>query len=202
MDTITCPWCEQRNYESALECHKCGGPLPAPVGEDPGLPPPLPPRQLPKGYKQRMLITNVPTNLIGAIFLLVGLPIALIFPIVGAATSQWLFLVLGCGLGGLFTVLGGGLLVFGIRHGISKIRPYELGQAVIGEVTDIYRDTSIIVNGRNPWQIVYEFDAGGLPYEGKALTWKNAPRTQAVGNRIFVLYMVDDPSQNVLYPPV
>ena len=202
MEIITCPWCGQRTPADALECSKCGGPLPSLMGDDPGPSPPLPPRQLPKGYKQRILIKNSPLNIVGAIFILVGLPFAIIFPLVSIFSSEWLFFIIGCGLGGLFVVVGGGMLFFGIRQGFSKIHPYELGQATIGEITDIYRDYSISVNGRNPWRIVYQFETSRAPYEGNVMTWQNAARTHAIGSRVHVLYMQDNPDQNVLYPPV
>jgi len=202
MDFINCPWCGQRTQADALECHKCGGPLPSIRGDDPGPSPPLPPRQLPKGYKQRVFLKNSPLSLIGGIFFIVGLPFTIIFPLVSFFTQEWLFLIMGCGLGGLFVALGAGMLLFGIRSGLNKIRPYELGQATVGEIIDIHRDYSMMVNGRNPWRIYYQFETSTTPYEGSVLTWQNAERTHKVGNRVYVLYMLENPDQNALYPPV
>lgn len=203
MDFNNCAWCGQRNPNTILECRKCGGPLTPPLGEDPGAAPPPPPRVLPAGYKRRMLFSNTPITLVGGIFLLVGFPLGVIFTTLGFAIPEiWLFIVIGGGVGGLFTLLGGGMLYFGIQQGLGKIRPYEHGQATVGEVIAIQQDYSMSVNGRYPWAIVYIFDdARGRPYEGQAITWQHAPNTQAVGNHVFVLYMPDDPHQNVLYPP-
>ncbi|MFH1634020.1 MAG: DUF3592 domain-containing protein [Chloroflexota bacterium] len=202
IEFINCPWCGQRNLENQLECRKCGGPLPPPVGDDPGPAPPLPPRTLPKGYKSRMMLKNTPLNIIGGIFALVGLPIACIFPLVGFASGLWMLLIIGGGVGALFTFLGGGMLYMGIKNGFSKIHPYEHGKATVGEVTEIYRDTSVEVNGRNPWAVLYQFEAGGIANEGKVTTWKYAPKIQAVGNCVYILYIPDDPDQSVIYPPV
>lgn len=202
METFTCPWCGQRNLIEALDCRKCGGPLPSLGKDDPGPTPPLPPRQLPGGYRRRMLITNAPTNLVGGIFLLVGLPIAVIFPVIGLATSMWLFMVIGCSLGGLFAVIGGLMLYFGVQNSLGKIRPYEMGQAKLGEITDIYSDQSIAVSGRHPWRVVYHFDVNGFGYEGSVLTWQNVSRMMSVGKRVYILYMVEHPEQNVIYPPI
>ncbi len=203
MNTIHCPWCGQRASANTLECRKCGGPFSPPIGDDPGPAPPLPPRKLPAGYKRRMLFTNAPTTLVGSIFLMVGFPIGVVFTILGVALpGMWMFIAIGGGLGTIFTLLGGGMLYFGIHQGVSKIRPFEHGQATIGEVVDIFRDYSISVNGRNPWAVVYTFDAHGQTFEGQAITWKHNPKTQEIGNRVYVLYMIDDPEQNVIYPPV
>lgn len=203
MENTNCPWCGQRTTDEALECRKCGGPLTPPIGDDPGPSPPLPPRKLPKGYKWRMFVTNSVITLVGGIFLMVGLPIGIIFTILGVTLpGMWLFIVIGGGLGSIFTLLGGGMLYFGIQEALNKIHPYEHGQATVGEVIDIHKDYSISINGRNPWRVNYSFKVHGHPYEGKGLSWKFDPKTQAVGNKVYVLYIVDDPDQNVIYPPV
>ncbi len=202
MEFLNCPWCDQRNKSTDLECRKCGGPLPAPIGDDPGPNPPFPPRKIPSGYRWRMLVSNAVLNLVGGIFLLVGLPFAVIFPIVGIATGMLLFVLIGGGLGGVFTILGGGMLFFGIRDGLSKIRPFEHGLATVGEVVEMYRDHSISINGRNPMAIVYTYTVHGIEYEDQVHSWKYGKQTQAVGNRVHVLYLPDDPHQSVIYPPV
>ncbi len=202
MEFITCPWCGHRNPENQLECRRCGGPFPAPIGEDPGPKPPPPPRVLPKGYKNRVMFKDNPLILIGVIFVLVGTPIACLFPVIGLASGVWLLLVIGGAVGTLFALLGGVMLYTGINSGMSKIIPYERGQATVGEITEIYRDTSIEVNGRNPWAVLYQFEADGSAYEGKVTTWKYAPKIQAEGNRVYILYMPDDPVQSVIYPPI
>ncbi len=197
-----CPWCGQRNPADALECRSCGGPLPAPLGDDPGPEPPPPPRQLPAGYKNRVLWKNAPGNAIGLAFFLLGAMLGCILSVAGLATGLLPLACIGGGMGLLFVLIGGGLLFAGIRSGLGKIRPYELGRAAVGEITEIFRDTSVSVNGRSPWAVLYQFEADGVVYEGRATTWKHAPGIQAVGNRVYVLYLPDDPEQNALYPPL
>jgi hypothetical protein len=148
------------------------------------------------------MANNVPA-LVGLIFFLIGFPLGLTFVILGIVLpGLWLFIIIGGGIGGIFTILGGFLFYIGIRQGLRKIRPFEFGLATVGEVIDMYRDTSISINGRNPWAIIYTFKVHGVPYEGKGISWKHALQTQAVGNRVHVLYLPNDPNQNVIYPPV
>jgi hypothetical protein len=201
MEFITCPWCGQRNPADALECRKCGGPLPVP-GIDPGPEPPLPPRTLPKGYKSRMYWKNSPMNTIGLIFAIIGVSIGCLFPVIGLVSGLLLFACIGGGMGLLFGGIGGAMLYSGVKTARGKLRPYEFGIAAPGEITDIYHDTTVEVNGRNPWAVQYIFEANGEAYEGKTVTWKYAPKLQKVGNYVWVLYMPDDPEQNVLYPPL
>ncbi len=201
MDFITCPWCGQRNPADALECRSCGGPLPV-SGSDPGPEPPPPPRQLPKGYKNRVLWKNAPGNAIGLVFAVIGISLLCIFAPVGLISGLLPILCIGGGMGVIFALIGGGLLYTGVRNGLRKIRPYELGYAAIGEITEIYRDTSMEVNGRNPWAVRYQFEADGQLYEGKATTWKYAPNLHKSGDRVHVLYLTEDPEQNALYPPL
>jgi hypothetical protein len=160
------------------------------------------PRALPAGYKRRMLIANSVLNLVGGIFLLVGLPFAVTFPIIGISTGDWLFLLIGGGLGGVFALLGGGMLYYGVQQALGKIRPLEHGKATIGEVVDMYRDTSVSVNGRNPMAIVYLFKVHGYEYEGKGQSWKYSQHNLKVGDRVHVLFMPDDPEESVIYPPI
>lgn len=199
---IACPWCGQRSRDDQPECYKCGGPLPVLDASDPGPNPPMPPRQLPKGFKRRLLLTNSVLTLVGLIFFGVGLPFAIIFPIVGLSPGMGMMIVIGGGLGGLFTIAGGAMLYFGIRQGLRKIRPFEHGQATIGEVVDIYQDTRISINGRHPWAIVYVFRVHGIEHEGKDLSWQRSALKQSVGNRVHVLYIPDDPEESVIYPYV
>lgn len=201
MKVMICPWCNQRNDPGDLECRKCGGPLPGLCGSDPGPVPQAAPRKLPSGYKRRLLLTDSVLTIVGGIFLLVGLPFVIVFPIIGITTGMWLFVVIGGGLGGLFVILGGGMLYYGILQGFVKIRPLEYGQATIGEVVEIYRDTTIRINRQHPLAIVYVYKVHGNEYEGKIRSWKYDQDDLAVGDRVHVLYMPDAPEQSVIYPP-
>jgi len=199
---VICPWCGQRNPANALECRQCGGPLPAAKGQDPGSPPPPPPRALPKGYKAKVFWKESPELYIAVGFIIFGALFGCSFTAAGAAAGGLVFAGIGILFGGLFLVIGGAVLYSGIRHGASKIRPYERGASVLGEITEIYRDTSIEVNGRNPWAVQYQFEANGAAIEGKTRTWKYAPKLKGIGDKVYVLYLPEDPEQNVLYPPL
>ena len=198
---ITCPWCGQRNLADSLECRKCGGPLPVKAGAPLGAAPPPPPRALPKGYKKRMLWKDSPLTLIGSIFTALGAIMGCIFSIIALAAGV-IFMLIGSFIGFLFLVIGGIALYTGIQQGLSKIRPYEMGHSAIGEITEIYQDTTITVNGRHPWAVLYRFEIGGIPYEGKARTWNYAPKLKSVGDKVYVLYLSESPDKNALYPPL
>jgi hypothetical protein len=199
---VNCPWCTSRNPNTQMNCTQCGGPLPPPVGSDPGPKPPMPPRTLPKGYRTRVIFRGTPLFLVGFIFALVGAPFAFFFPLIGFAIGDYIFPIIGCLLGGGFVVLGIVLAYFGYRAAIGKIRPFQYGLATTGKVVDLHLDTSIQVNGRSPYAVIYHFDVMGKPFEGKVLSWHYAAHQQAPGNVVWVLYMQDDPTQNVIYPPV
>lgn len=162
----------------------------------------MPPRTLPKGYRTRVMFRGTPLFLVGFIFTLVGAPFAVFFPIIGLAVGGFVFPIIGCLLGGGFVVLGIALAYFGYRAAESKIRPFQYGVAAQGTVVDVHPDYSIQVNGRSPYAIIYHFEAMGQAYEGKVLSWKYAHHQQAPGNVVWVLYMPNDPTENVIYPPI
>lgn len=199
---LNCPWCDSRNANTARNCVQCGGPLPPPIGSDPGPTPPFPPRELPKGYQTRVMFRNTPVFLVGLIFTLVGAPFAIFFPIIGISTGLWLFVLIGGLLGGIFVILGVTMAYFGYRSVGGKVRPFQYGVATKGTVVDVHPDYSIQVNGRSPQAVVYQFEVMGQPYEGKVLSWKYASQQQAPGNVVWVLYMPDNPKESAIYPPV
>lgn len=199
---INCPWCTSRTPNTALNCQKCGGPLPAPVGSDPGPTPPPPPRKVPSEYKRKLLLTQSALNLVGGIFFLVGLFILFLFPGLGLATGLILMVIIGGSIGGLFTLLGGIFLAIGLQAGFSKIRPFEHGVATRGEVIEIHKDYTQSINGRNPWKVVYKYTVMGHPYEGSARSYGYAVEQHEPGNIVHVLYMPENPEESTIYPPV
>jgi hypothetical protein len=148
------------------------------------------------------MVRGTPLFLVGFIFTLVGAPFAIFFPVIGFAVGDYVFPIIGCLLGGGFVALGLVLAFFGYRSAEGKIRPFQYGVATTGKIVDLHLDTSIQVNGRSPYAVIYQFEVMGQPFEGKVLSWKYATQQQAPGNVVWVLYMQDNPNENVIYPPV
>ncbi len=201
MEYIICPWCGQRNPSDALSCQHCGGTLPNP-GADPGPEPPPPPRPLPKGYRQRMLFKNSPLLLIGLIFSGVGLGSLCLFAVIGAATGMLLMVGIAGLIGLIFVLIGAPMAYAGWKGALDKIRPYENGVHALGEISEIFRDVSVTVNGRNPWAVTYLYTVDGQTLEGRVTTWKYAPKMLKTGYHVHVLYLPEDPQQSVIYPPL
>jgi len=150
---------------------------------------------------RRKLITT-PLGIVGLVFTVVGLPFVVVFPLVAVGVGEPVFLCVGSSLGVGFIGLGLAFLAVAIRGAYRAIRAYRLGQATLGSVVDVHRDLSVTVNGRNPWAVEYEFDVLGTPYRGRVLTWSRAAGERRPGQPVHVLYLPDNPNDNLLYPPM
>lgn len=198
---VSCSWCDTRYTTFKSNCSNCGGPISAPPGQDAGMLPPASPRELPAGYMRRQAFRN-PLFLVGLIFSCIGIPFLFIFPIIGIFSGLWLFLLIGGSLGGIFTVLGLTMARFGWKGMQEKWQAYQFGEAVIGKVVEVYRDTSVKVNGRSPWAIVYEFTVNDRIYEGSEQSFQYSARQRKPGQPLHILYMRDNTEHNTVYPPV
>ena len=182
--SLECPWCSSINYVAEeTNCKNCGGPLPAVPKKDSGIGrgkiPDDPPRKLPQKYIKKLKYRNV-YFIIGIIFV-VPFIWSVIFPIIG---------------------------FFLIRHGLkvanNKIAALERGIKAEGTLLAIYRDQSITINGRHPWKLEYEFKTiSGAKIEAiKTGAWNNNNRYRAAGDRLWVVYLKEDPEINAIWPPV
>lgn len=193
---VPCPWCMQRNPDDALTCRFCGGPLTA--GERmPSLPPP--PRRLPKGYAWRLLMSSVGFP-IGGTFLVLGLPMFCIFAGAGLLSQLWLLLLIGSGLSLLFVIFGAGLLYMAWNRVARYLRCYRHGLLTEGQVSEVFEDHSVVINGTFPWVIRYQYTAQGQNWEGEARLERSFPEAYAAGQRVYVLYLPDAPDSSVLFP--
>lgn len=200
---ITCSWCGTRYAHHQRNCTNCGGPLPGPTPPDPGPDPPPPPRVIPSAYVRRLYLTGNVPNLVGGIFALVGSMIT-----VGMV---WMTYMLGpevawSALTGLiFVVIGGGLLIVGMRRAGAQLHALRDGVAVRGEIVDLHQDTTESINGRHPWAVVYHYEVAGQVHEGKVKSWDRAGAVMtlyAVGSPVHVLYVRGRPERSALYPPI
>lgn len=182
--SLECPWCSTVNYVvEETNCKKCGGPLPAVPqknnGIDRGKAPDAPPRKLPKKFINKLKYRNV-HFFIGLIFI-VFLFWSVIFPIYGFAI---------------------------IRHRLkiakNKIAALERGIKAEGTLKAIYKDESITMNERHPWKLEYEFKThtGAIIEAVKTEAWNKNNRFRADGDRIWVVYLKENPEINAIWPPV
>jgi hypothetical protein len=166
-------------------------PLP---GMELGPEPPSAPRELPKGFEQRQKWLGNPLALVGGIFLLVGLIIFSVFIFVLPLFAFFPF---------LFIALGWFIMRAGRRMADKVINAVRNGRAVKGNVTEVHKDLSTEVNGRNPWRIHYAFTArDGQVHEGSASTFDSTASSRQPGQPVWVLVVDDHPEQNTIYPPV
>ncbi len=190
---FTCGWCGTSYPTWQSHCDSCGGPLPPPPGRDIGPEPPNPPRKLPIGFERRIRWTENVLVIIGAIFSVVGVIPVLLFTQVHHA---------GILVFAIFLVMGIAMFVSGWKKAAHTLRAFKHGRAVKGEITEVYLDTTETINNRHPWRISYKFDADGQMMDDYAKTWDASAALRSAGQPLWVLYVVNDPSQNTIYPPV
>jgi hypothetical protein len=203
---ITCPWCGTQYLAFQSNCMNCGGPLQAVVEnlpstastEDTPSPPPAP-RPIPQRYVWRLLstdgwwIVSLVFGLLGIIFSLVGG--GLILGVITAFVGFPLFLA---GLG----FLAGGVLVFNWRHQNARkvVDVLREGETTRGQITEILENYSVMINGRHPWEIRYQFQANGQDHEGEVVTLNQPEPGLQAGRGVCVLYLPAAPKWNSIYP--
>jgi len=202
---ITCPWCGTNYATFQPSCRNCGGSLPLPAERAPEptatgvtVPPPAP-RDVPRNYAWRTLaadgwaIAGGVFLLMGAIFSIVGfgLTIGIVTAFVGLPFA---------GLGMLMLGGGTGLLVWRYQQAQQVEQVLREGEAVLGEIAQVYQNLHVQVNGRNPWTVAYRYQVAGESYEGKVTTLMRPDLRQQPGKGVYVLYWPDKPGQSTIYP--
>lgn len=76
----------------------------------------------------------------------------------------------------------------------------RIGEVTQGQILDAQRNYSVAINGRNPWDIRYEFQAAGQNYDGKVSTLNEIGPTLQAGSRVYILYLPNEPQWNSIYP--
>jgi hypothetical protein len=203
---ITCPWCGTTHLTFQSNCNNCGGPMQAADGrvaaadpdEDLRMPPEAP-RPIPNRYAWRLLsrdgwaIAALVFGLLGVIFSLVGsaLTLAILTAFIGIP-----FLLVGIA----FLVGGIGLLIWRYQIAMNVVHVLREGQATRGQIIENQEILSVVVNGRHPWVIRYQFNVDGQENEGK-VTVLNQPGGQyQTGKTVCVLYLATAPKWNSIYP--
>lgn len=180
---LPCGWCGTPTSDpTQTNCKNCGGPLP-PSGalalDDPGPKPPSAPRKLPAAYKRQVMLWKNVHVFIGVLFTVV---------------FCWTI---------LFPLIGIPLWIVGHRRGKQKLLALEQGRPGRAELQEVFRDTSVTINNRHPWRVVYSFeDQHGTVHDGDALTWSAAHSRREAGEAFWVVYMPNEPEINAPWPPL
>jgi len=161
--------------------------------------PPAPPRPISNRYAWRLLgsdgwaIAALVFVLLGAIFTLVGVALTL-----GVVTA---FVGIPLAVLGLLFLGGGATLAFWRYQEAQKVvGVLRVGEVVEGQITQVEENLHVLVNGRNPWVIRYEYRLGGQTYKGQVNTLNPPGAALQPGQRAYILYLPQQPERNVLYP--
>ena len=104
-------------------------------------------------------------GLFGAIFLLVG--VGLLIGIYAGLSHAWVdshHLLMTVLIGGIFSIIGLILLFLAIWKSKRKKWLLHHGTRVMAKVTEIFLDSTIHINGKNPWRITCQWQS---PRSGK-----------------------------------
>ncbi len=179
---VDCGWCQAHNQrDQTAHCHRCGGPLPALPGGEPGARPPEVPRVLPKGYRWRVLLWKNVMAFIGMMFSTVFVW-SVIFPIIGIP-----------------------LWYFGHRKGKRWLHALINGRATRGRLTSVALDYSQTHNNKHPWRIEYSFDRHeGGEGQGFCEAWDPINGDRSVGDAVWVVYATDEGGHlaSAIWPPL
>jgi len=202
---ITCRYCGTSYTAYQPSCQKCGGALPLPtarslegIGEGIAVPP-MAPRQVPGNYAWRILSSDG-WAIAGGVFLLMGT----IFGAVGIGLTLGIITAFVglpfAGLGMLMLAGGAGLVTWRYQEAQKTVQVLKEGEAVLGEMVDVYQNLHVRVNGRHPWTASFRYMVEGRPYEGKVVTLARPDTRLQAGERVYVLYQPGQPGQSTIYP--
>ena len=104
------------------------------------------------------------------------------------------------GWGGLLALAGGIMLALSLSKAQQTVSVLQKGEAVQGEILEIYENIHVQVNGRFLWTIRYRFNLHGEEYQNKVTTLSRPSLQQQAGSPVYVLYLPDQPELNTIYP--
>lgn len=130
---------------------------------------------------------------IGGIFFFVGL---LLTALVVTAFVGIPFI----GMGAIFGA--GGSIVLKTQYDKARktVEVLKHGHDTEGLVTEVEQNFMVRINGRNPFNIGYEYTVGGQRFTGSAQTLQNPLSVFRPGGRAWVLYAPGSPETSTLYP--
>lgn len=201
MQTYICPWCGTHYTEHRANCTNCGGTLPARTALTAGPLPPAPPRTVPSEFVRRIRHANRVYTILGQVFSGLGVALGVIFLTVGVVTPVVVMLVLGVVFFAVFGGIGVAFLTYSRRKISRQLTAITQGSATSGVIDAVYLDTSISVNNRSPTKVEYSYQVNGGRWTGAAHAWQPDPE-MVRGAPVHVVYVVEDPGQSSLFPPL
>ena len=95
---------------------------------------------------------------------------------------------------------GGGILAWRYEKAQQTIKVLEEGDAVLGQIVEVYQNLAVQINGRNPWTVVYRYAVDRQEYGGKVTTLSQPDLRQEPRKGVYVLYSGAKPEQSTIYP--
>lgn len=194
-----CIFCGRTNTPGTHSCAGCGGPLSAPVGADPGPPPPATPRKIASRYIWRELFAF--PIVWGVMFGGIPTAIGCVLFVVGAVTLLLPMMCLGPMFTSIFTTIGGGAMLYGLWAGWRQLSLLRHGKTAVARIVWVQPGHRGGNDTITPWEVQYLFDVNGGTVGGQVQFYDAAASQFAPDDRLHVLYDADDPSRNVPWPP-
>jgi len=100
----------------------------------------------------------------------------------------------------IFPLVGGGLLFAAVRSNRREIRAFRDGVATKGLIVRRGMDTSTEINGKHPFDVIWEFQVDGNTYKGKLSHMNHEILRRAMpDDEVTVLYDPRDPKVNTVW---
>ena len=107
-------------------------------------------------------------------------------------------------LGVTFLSIGAGFAVVGVTLGWRRIALLRRGEALrkygrpaTATITSVEQNVSVRVNRRHPWIVRYDYNVGGMQYQGTESTF-DVPLEIKPGAQVGIRYDGEDPRRSAL----
>ena len=203
---LECGWCGSSNRRDEIaDCQNCGGPLPDLPGGSLGKPPPLYPRTLPEGYRERALKFSWTWGdfcfALGYGVVFAGMVLLREDPEIGwrASTLSFFFYALICLL---MAVLGVHKVVERWKMARLKLETLVDGLPTVGKLIDVYQHVDVEIAGRRPWIMRYKYDTEFGEEFGMNEGWDPIHERRKVGDIVRIVHIPYKKYASAIWPPL
>ena len=166
--------------------------------EPAGLPPTSAPRPVPNGAQPGLANVKAIGGAIfvgiSSIFIAIGISNFVATPGIGSLVFSLFPLI--------HFSIGIGLLISVWSTWQKRRHIYANGIAATATIDRIGIDTTVKVNGRSPNEIEWTYYINDVPYHGRHSSMKLSRNRFREGDRIWILYDPNEPSESVEWPPI